>query len=100
VRMVVGDDFGTPIMPHGDYIPELELYVKKLGVSPLEVLRWATKNGAEAMGLGDRTGTIAVGKLADLIVVDGDPLTDVACLANRDNLRVILLGGKVMKDTF
>ena len=100
VRMVVGDDFGTPIMPHGDYIPELELYVKKLGVSPLEVLRWATKNGAEAMGLGDRTGTIAVGKLADLIVVDGDPLTDVSCLANRDNLRVILLGGKVMKDTF
>ncbi len=99
VRMIIGDDFGTPIMPHGDYIPELELYVKKLGLAPIEVLRWATKNGAEAMGLGDRTGTIAVGKLADLLVVDGDPLQDVSCLANRDNLRVILLGGKVMKDS-
>lgn len=99
VRMVIGDDFGTPIMPHGDYIPELELYVKKLGLAPIEVLRWATKNGAEAMGLGDRTGTIVVGKLADLLVVDGDPLQDVSCLANRDNLRVILLGGKVMKDS-
>ena len=51
------------------------------------------------MGLGDRTGTIAVGRLADLLVVDGDPLQDVSCLANRDNLRVILLGGKVMKDS-
>lgn len=100
VRMIIGDDFGTPIMPHGDYIPELELYVKKLGLPPIEVLRWATKNGAEAMGLGDRTGTITVGKLADLVVVDGDPLQDVSCLANRDNLRVILLGGKVMKDSF
>lgn len=100
VRMVVGDDFGTPIMPHGDYIPEFELYVKKLGVSPLEVLRWATKNGAEAMGLGEKTGTIAVGKLADLVVVDGDPLQDVTCLANRDHLRVILLGGRVVKDSF
>lgn len=100
VRMIVGDDYGTPIMPHGDYIPEFELYVKKLGMAPIEVLRWATKNGAEAMGLGDQTGTIAVGKLADLVVVDGAPLQDVGCLANRDNLRVILLGGRVMKDDF
>lgn len=99
VRMIVGDDYGTPIMPHGDYIPEFELYVKKLGIAPLEVLRWATKNGAEAMGMGDQTGTITPGKLADLLVVDGDPSIDVGCLANRDNLRLILLGGKVMKDT-
>lgn len=100
VRMVVGDDYGTPIMPHGEYIPELELYVKRLGVAPLEVLRWATKNGAEAMGLGGETGTIRPGKLADLLVVDGDPLADLACLANRENLRVILKGGRVVKDGF
>ncbi|MEZ4331215.1 MAG: amidohydrolase family protein [Myxococcota bacterium] len=99
VRMVIGDDYGTPIMPHGDYIPEFELYVKKLGMAPIEVLRWATKNGAEAMGLGDRTGTIAAGKLADLIVVDGDPLIDVGCLADRSNLRVILLDGRVVQDS-
>lgn len=99
VRMVIGDDYGTPIMPHGDYIPEFELYVKKLGMAPIEVLRWATKNGAEAMGLGAEGGIIAAGRLADLVVVDGDPLVDVGCLANRDNLRVILLDGRVMKDS-
>jgi len=100
VRMVIGDDYGTPIMPHGDYVPELELYVKKLGIAPIEVLRWATRHGAEAMGLGDQAGTIAAGKLADLIVVDGDPLADVGCLADRDRLRLILLGGRRVKDAF
>lgn len=99
VKMAVGDDFGTPIMPHGDYIPELELYVKKLGVPPLDVLRWATKNGAELMGMGEETGTIETGKLADLVVVDGDPLVDIACLAPRDNLKAVLLGGSWMKNT-
>ncbi len=98
VKMVVGDDFGTPIMPHGDYIPEFELYVKRLGIPPLDVLRWATRNGAELMGLGDEAGTIEVGKLADLVVVDGDPLVDIGCLADRSNLKAILLGGRWIKN--
>ncbi|MCB9722428.1 MAG: amidohydrolase family protein [Spirochaetaceae bacterium] len=99
VRMVVGDDYGTPIMPHGDYVPELELYVKTLGMPPLDVIRWATKNGAEAMRLGDQTGTIEAGKLADLVIVDGDPLVDIACLGIKENLRAILLGGRFTKNT-
>ncbi|HEB91240.1 MAG TPA: hypothetical protein ENI85_16820 [Deltaproteobacteria bacterium] len=98
VKMIVGDDYGTPIMPHGDYIPEFELYVKRLGIPPLDVIRWATRNGAEAMGLADETGTIEVGKLADLVVVDGDPLVDIGCLADRSNLKAILLGGRWIKN--
>jgi imidazolonepropionase-like amidohydrolase len=98
VRMLVGDDFGTPIMPHGDYASELELYVKQLGISSQEVLRWATRNGAEAMGLGAETGTVAPGKLADLIVVDGDPVADVTCLRDAARIRAVLKGGAFMKD--
>jgi imidazolonepropionase-like amidohydrolase len=98
VKMVVGDDFGTPIMPHGDYIPEFELYIKRLGIPPLDVLRWATRNGAELMGLGDATGTIESGKLADLLIVDGDPLIDVNCLADRAKIQAILLGGTWIKN--
>ena len=98
VKMVIGDDFGTPIMPHGEYIPELELYVKRLGIPPLDVLRWATHNGAELMGLGDETGSIEAGKLADLVIVDGDPLVDLGCLADRENLKAILLGGSWIKN--
>jgi imidazolonepropionase-like amidohydrolase len=98
VKMVVGDDFGTPIMPHGDYIPEFELYVKRLGIPPLDVLRWATRNGAELMDLGDETGSIEAGKLADLLIVDGDPLIDLSCLADQTRIRAILLGGSWVKN--
>jgi imidazolonepropionase-like amidohydrolase len=94
VRMVVGDDYGTPLMPHGDYVPELELYVKCLGVSPLEVIRWATANGAWLMGLGEEAGMIAAGRLADLIVVSGDPSSDLSCLAEPDRLEAVMLGGR------
>lgn len=99
VRMIVGDDYGTPIMPHGDYIPELELYTKRLGIAPIEVLGWATRNGAYAMGLGDETGTLVPGKLADLLIVDGEPDSDIGCLADQDRIEGILLGGNWIKNT-
>jgi imidazolonepropionase-like amidohydrolase len=98
VKMVVGDDYGTPVMPHGEYIPEFELYVKKLGIPPLDVLRWATKNGTELMGLGEDTGTIEAGKLADIVIVDGDPLVDISCLGDKQNLKAILLSGSWVKN--
>jgi imidazolonepropionase-like amidohydrolase len=98
VKMVIGDDFGTPIMPHGDYIPELEIYVKMLGIPPLDVLRWATRNGAELMGRGDVAGTIHSGKIADLLIVDGDPLVDISCLGDHENLKGILMDGRWVKN--
>lgn len=98
VRIVVGDDFGTPLMPHGDYVSELELYVKQLGIPALEVLRWATKNAAEAVGKGDELGTVAPGKLADLVVVDGDPTADIACLRDPARMPVILKDGVFVRD--
>ena len=52
------------------------------GLSPLEVLRSATVNGAKALRLGDRAGTIAPGKLADLVILDADPLADVGNLSH------------------
>ena len=98
VKMVAGDDFGTPIMPHGDYAAELAFYVKQLGIPALDVIRWATGNGAELMGLGDDLGRIEAGRLADVVVVDGDPLQDITCLAEAGNVLAVLKGGKVVKD--
>ena len=99
VRLVVGDDFGTPLMPHGDYISELELYVKQLGVPALDVLRWATRNGAIAAQRGDELGTVAEGKLADLLVIDGDPIADITCLRDPTRMPVIVKDGQLVRNT-
>jgi len=91
VRLLVGDDFGFPMMPHGDYVSEYEIYTKRLGIPALSVIRWATKNGAEAMGMGDELGTIREGRLADLLVVDGDPASDISVL--RTGIRLVMKDG-------
>lgn len=98
VPMVVGDDFGTPLLPHGDYASELVLYVKELGIAPVEVIRWATANGALAMGRGDELGRIAEGFLSDLVVVDGDPLADIAVLGDRARIRAVIKDGVFERD--
>jgi imidazolonepropionase-like amidohydrolase len=94
VKIVVGDDFGTTVMPHGDYAKELEAYVKGAGIPALEVIRWATSNGAELLGMKDDLGTIESGKLADLLVVNGDPSADITVLQDRSNLHLIMKGGQ------
>lgn len=98
VKLLTGDDYGARGVDHGTYVEELILYANEIGIPALDVIRWATKNGAEAMGLGEQTGTIEAGKLADLLVVDGDPSDNIAVLRDRANLRAILLGGVVIKD--
>ena len=54
-------------------------------------------NGAALMGLGDELGTIGEGKLADLLVVDGDPVADISCLGEPDNLLAIMKDGAFVK---
>jgi imidazolonepropionase-like amidohydrolase len=82
VHLVTGDDFGTPVMPHGDYVSELEVYVNEVGIPAADVIGWATVNGARLMGRGDELGSVEVGKLADLVVVDGNPLEEIGALRN------------------
>jgi imidazolonepropionase-like amidohydrolase len=98
VKIVVGDDYGSIVVPHGIYGQELSLYVDDAGMAPIDVLRWATKNGAELLGLGDHVGTLRPGKLADLLVVDGDPLDDISVLEDSSRLLAIMKGGVLVKD--
>ena len=86
-------------LPHGSYAAELEFYVKEIGIAPLDVLRWATRNGAEAMGHGHELGHVAPGKLADLVVVDGDPSVDIAVLKDAGKIRAVLKGGRFVRNT-
>jgi Tol biopolymer transport system component/imidazolonepropionase-like amidohydrolase len=84
-RVIAGTD--SPINPYGlALLMELEHYVRG-GLTPADAIRTATAVPAEAMGLGSHLGTIEPGKLADLVMVDGDPLTNIADL--RRTSRVI-----------
>jgi imidazolonepropionase-like amidohydrolase len=98
MRLVLGDDYGAIFFPHGAYAEELAYYSGEIGIPTVDVIRWATKHGAELMGRGDELGTVTAGKLADLLVVDGNPLTDIALLQDRAKLLAILKGGQLVKD--
>ena len=79
-RVTTGSDSGFIFQLYGfAYIRELEL-LREAGFHPLEVIRAATLNGAEALGLEDAIGTIEVGKQADLIVLDENPLINLKAL--------------------
>jgi imidazolonepropionase-like amidohydrolase len=96
VRFVLGDDYGAVGFPHGSYGGEMRLYVEHAGMSPLDIVRWATHNGAQLVRRSHELGTIEAGKLADVIVVDGDPSSDIGAIADPANVRTVLIGGKVV----
>lgn len=87
VRIAMGTDSG--VARHGQNLRELEL-MRQGGMSPQDVLRATTRTAAELLGVADARGTIEPGKLADLVVVDGDPL-DVASLPA--SVVAVYLGG-------
>jgi imidazolonepropionase-like amidohydrolase len=94
LKMTLGDDYGAQPLDHGTYGEELEFYVRVAGISPLDVIRWATKFGGEMVtGNKEDLGTIAKGKLADFIVVDGDPIANIGILGNRSNFLAVAKGG-------
>jgi imidazolonepropionase-like amidohydrolase len=98
VKLLTGDDYGAIGLPHGRYADELEFYVKEAGIPALDVIRWATRNGFELMGRGHELGSVREGFLADLLVVDGDPLGDIAVLQDPGRLLAIMKGGTLVKD--
>ena len=98
VTLLCGDDYGAIGLPHGRYADELEFYVKEAGIPPLDVLRWATRNGAELLGRSHELGSVREGYLADLLVVDGDPLADIAVLQDPARLLAVMKGGALVKD--
>jgi imidazolonepropionase-like amidohydrolase len=93
IRMCPGGDFGFAWNPHGEYAKDIQVFVDVIGYTPLEAIRCATLWGAELMRMADRIGSLRPGKLADLVIVDGDPLKDIAVLQDRRRLSV-MKGGR------
>jgi imidazolonepropionase-like amidohydrolase len=94
VRIAFGTDQG--VGPHGRNAEELE-YMVQAGMRPMQAIVGVTKTASECVHMADQIGTLEPGKLADLLIVDGDPLTDIGILQNREKLLVIMQGGRVHK---
>jgi imidazolonepropionase-like amidohydrolase len=97
IRVLPGGDYGFAWNPHGTYARDLLLFVDVLGFTPMETLVAATRLGGEIMGRPDELGQIKPGYLADLLLVDGDPLADIKRLQDRDALLMIMKDGRLHK---
>ncbi|MFC3996617.1 amidohydrolase family protein [Nocardiopsis sediminis] len=93
VRVALGTDAG--ISPHGANLAEL-VHMVRVGMSPMQAIVAGTGAAAELLGLADRFGTVTAGKAADLVVCDGDPLADVAVLADPAKVAMVVQGGEVV----
>jgi imidazolonepropionase-like amidohydrolase len=95
IKVVIGGDYGFARTPHGDNARDIGHFVNYLGYSPSEALVCATQNGAALMGI--QAGQVREGYLADLLLVDGDPVADVSILRHKDRLVAIMKGGEAYK---
>jgi len=94
VPILCGSESGFALTPYGHWhAREMEVFVNELGLTPVEAMTCATKNNAFAMRLSGKLGVIAEGYLADVLVVDGDPASDVTVLQDRTNLRTVISRG-------
>jgi imidazolonepropionase-like amidohydrolase len=91
VRIAFGTDSGG--YGHGENAVELG-HLAAAGMPPAEALATATSRAAECLGLGAETGTLARGRAADLVVLDGDPLADLGLVARPDGRALVLRGGQ------
>ena len=92
-RLGMGGDYGFAWNPHGDYAKELSFFVNYVGFTPLETITCATKTGAEILGRENEIGTLEAGKLADVLIVNGDVLADISLLEDRTNFLAVMQGG-------
>lgn len=97
VPLLVGTDSGFAAVPYGEWhARELALFVRLIGMSPMEAIQAATRVNARTLRNGADVGTLEAGKLADVLVVDGDPLADIRILQDRSRLSLILQGGRAV----
>ncbi len=97
-EVALGTDFGSGYDAQFQLgMPSIEIAeMRKAGMSPAAIIVAATRNGARVCGLGDRLGTVEPGRIADLVVVRGDPLEDLGALAN---VRLVIRAGVIIRDS-
>ena len=97
VRILFGGDYGFAFTPHCQNARDLEFFVKYLGFTPGEAIRCATQYGGQIMMKPDELGLIKEGYLADLLLVDGDPMANLAILREPKRMLAVMKDGVFAK---
>ena len=97
VKIVMGTDSGGPLTYHGDNAFELEL-MNSWNLPEMDCIIASTKNAAELLGIIDQVGTIEKGKLADFLIIDGNPLNNIKVLQKKDKILLIMKEGEIVKN--
>jgi imidazolonepropionase-like amidohydrolase len=96
VLVAAGTDAGTPFNLHGENLSEIKLLVDYGGFSPMQAIEAGTRISARVLGLDNELGTIEEGKIADLIMVSGNPLENIDILLKRESICLVMQGGKIV----
>ena len=94
MKVAAGTDAGTPFNPH-TYLPQELALMVDYGMRPMDAIVAATRNAAENLGLAPDVGTLEVGRLADIVVVDGDPSSDITAAGR---VRLVMKDGVLARD--
>ncbi len=97
VKLLGGGDYGFGLTPHGNNARDLDHFVRYFEFTPIEAILTMTKYGGEAMDMPGELGQIQEGFLADLLLVNADPLDDPKVLMERENLLVVMKDGELHK---
>ena len=99
VMIALGTDFSnSPNTPYSKNGREFEAMVRA-GLTPMESIKSGTINAAHVMRMDDQVGSLQAGKLADVVIVDANPLEDIGCLTDAKHVRLVLKGGHLEKNT-
>lgn len=98
VHIMPGGDYGFAWTPHGTNAKDLEYFVKHVGMSNMEALLSATTWGAPMMRSAEPLGQIREGYLADLLLIDGDPMTDITVLQDKFRILAVMKDGKFHRE--
>ena len=97
ITVALGTDYSnSPNTPYSEIGREF-YSLTRCGYTPMEAIKAGTVNGAKLMRRDHEIGTVEAGKLADLVLVEGNPLEDIRVLARADNVRMVMIGGKIQK---
>ncbi|MGB3697898.1 MAG: amidohydrolase family protein [Gordonia sp. (in: high G+C Gram-positive bacteria)] len=97
IKVAVGTDAGL-VPDHGANLGELGCLVKFGGMTPMQAIVAGTRTSAELCQVDDKLGTLEEGKLADVVIVKGDPLADIDSIADNDNILLVLKEGKTVSN--